>query len=105
MILVHDPQLATHVTEASLLPIVPILLLPFIIIFFVLVMPIWFVALGVVGLALVIMRGLQRLAHLSGGTAFDVPAMRVYRAFRWVITFAGFTERGKTAPEQPHPGD
>jgi hypothetical protein len=105
MILLHDPQLATHVTEASLLPIVPILLLPFIIIFFVLVMPIWFVALGVLGLALLIMRGLARLAHLAGSSTFDAPAMGVHRAFRWVITFGGFTERGKAAPEQPHPGD
>jgi hypothetical protein len=105
MILLHDPQLATHVTEASLLPIVPILLLPFILIFFVVIMPIWFVALGVVGLALVIMRGIERLAHLAGASTFDAPAMRVHRAFRWVLTFGGFTERGKTPQEQPHPGD
>jgi hypothetical protein len=105
MILLHNPQLAVHVNEASLLPIVPILLLPFIIIFFVLVVPIWFVALGVIGLVLLIMRGLERLAHLAGSAALDAPAAGVYRAWRWVLTFGGFTERGKSAPQQPHPGD
>jgi hypothetical protein len=92
----HDPRLATqlaHVSQASLLPIVPILLLPFILIFFVVVVPIWGLALGVIGLVLVIMRGMTGLAHLAGVTALDQPTTSVHRAFRWVLTFGGFTER------------
>ena len=96
MIPLHDPRLATHVThmsQASLLPIVPILLLPFILIFFVVVVPIWGIALGVVGLALVIMRALAGLARLAGVSALDDATASVHRAFRWVLTFGGFTER------------
>jgi hypothetical protein len=48
--------------QLGLVPIVPILLLPFILIFFVIVFPIWGVALGVLGLLLLIARGLDRLA-------------------------------------------
>ena len=88
-----------HVTQASLLPIVPILLLPFILVFFVVVVPIWAIALGVVGLVLVLTRGAQRLAHLAGVSALDGAATGIHRAFRWVLTFGGFTERGKAAAD------
>src|SRR5262249_21656704 len=105
MIPLHDPRLATHATQlthvsqASLLPIAPILLLPFILIFFVVVVPIWGLALGVLGLVLIIMRGLARLAHLVGVSALDDPTTSVHRAFRWVLTFGGFTERYRRASE------
>ena len=81
--------------QASLLPIAPILLLPFILIFFVVVVPIWGIALGVIGLVLVVMRALKWLAHRFRVHALDAPTEAVRRALRWVLTFGGFTERGK----------
>lgn len=80
---------AAHLT---LLPIAPIILLPFILIFFVVVFPIWGVALGVLGLVLLITRGIDKLVGLTG-TKSGISAP-IYKAFRWVLTFGGFTEKG-----------
>jgi hypothetical protein len=81
------------VAGMGLLPIVPILLLPFIIIFFVVVFPLWGVALGVVGLSLLIIRAIDAIARASGVTAFTPAANAVGKAFRWVLTFGGLSER------------
>lgn len=78
---------------AHLLPIAPIILLPFALIFFVFVFPIWAVALGVLWLALMLLRGLSKL---SGG-ALDGAAASTYKAFRWVLTFGGFVRLDKDA--------
>ncbi len=83
-----------------LLPIAPILLLPFILIFFVVVVPIWGLALGVIGLVLVVMRGVKWLANRVGVHVLDGPTDGVRRAFRWVLTFGGFTDRVKAAREE-----
>jgi hypothetical protein len=72
----------------SLLPIVPLLLLPFAIVFFVIVFPIWGLALGVLGLLLLIMRGLDAIARGMGGS-MDGPLNGVRKSFRWVLTFGG----------------
>ncbi len=80
-------------TQLSLLPIAPLLLMPFAIVFFVVVFPLWGVGLGVLGLILVILRGLSRLT----GGALDGPAAAVHRAFRWVLTFGGFVRLGEDA--------
>lgn len=95
MILAHDTRIASQLTLSSmaLLPIVPILLFPFILVFFVVVVPIWGLSLGVVGLALLLMRGLRWLASRAGVHTLDGPTDGVHRAFRWVLTFGGFTER------------
>jgi hypothetical protein len=77
----------------GLLPIAPILLLPFIIVFFVVVFPLWGVSLGVVGLLLLIMRALDAIGRAAGVEAFTPVANAVSRAFHWVLTFGGFTER------------
>jgi hypothetical protein len=79
----------------GLLPIAPILLLPFIIVFFVVVFPIWGVSLGVVGLLLLIVRALDALGRAAGTKAFTPAAQGVSRAFHWILTFGGFTERYK----------
>lgn len=79
---------ATHLT---LLPIAPLFLLPFAIVFFVVVFPLWGLGLGVLGLLLVIMRGIDRV---SGGAIAHATA-RVHRAFRWVLTFGGFVRLGE----------
>ena len=88
------------VQASVLLPIAPILLLPFILIFFVVVVPIWGVSLGVIGLVLLLIRGCKWLANRLGVHAFDGPTDRVGRAFHWVLTFAGFTERGNPPKDQ-----
>lgn len=73
----------------GILPIVPILLLPFILIVFVVVFPLWVVALGVVGLVYVIVLGADKLA-LAMNIRFLSPATRaIHVAFRWVLTFGG----------------
>jgi hypothetical protein len=79
----------------GLLPIAPILLLPFIIIFFVVVFPIWGVSLGVLGLLLLIVRALDALGRAAGVEVFTPAVGGVSRALRWVLTFGGFTERFK----------
>jgi len=73
------------------LPIVPLLLLPFALIFFIIVFPFWGIALGVLGLLLLILRGLNAITRgaLAGPTA------GVYKAFRWVLTFGGFVRLGE----------
>lgn len=83
------------VAGMGLLPIAPILLLPFIIVFFVVVFPIWGVSLGVLGLLLLILRALDALGRAAGVDAFTPAVGGVSRALRWVLTFGGFTERFK----------
>jgi hypothetical protein len=87
------------IQASVLLPIAPILLLPFILIFFVVVVPIWGIALGVIGLVLVILRGLRWVANRVGLHMLDQPTESVGRALHWVLTFGGFTERGNPPPE------
>lgn len=85
---------AMHMT---LLPIAPLLLLPFALIFFVIVFPFWGVALGVLGLLLLILRGLNAATRGS----LEGPTQSVYRAFRWVLTFGGFVRLDQDAKGQP----
>lgn len=76
------------------LPIVPILLLPFALVFFIVVFPFWGIALGVLGLVLLILRGLNAITRgaLTGAVA------GVHKAFRWVLTFGGFVRLGEQKP-------
>ena len=89
------------VAGMGLLPIAPILLLPFIIIFFVVVFPLWGISLGVIGLLLVIVRALDAIGRAAGVDVFAPVATMISRAFRWVLTFGGFTERFKEARAEP----
>lgn len=83
---------AAAAMHLSLLPIAPLILLPFALVFFVFVFPFWGIALGLLGLLLLIMRGLN---SVSGGS-LEGPTNAVYRAFRWVLTFGGFVRLGET---------
>jgi uncharacterized membrane protein len=82
--------------QLGLVPIVPILLLPFILIFFVIVFPVWGAALAVLGLLLLISRGLDKLARLAGTNALKAPADGIQQAFQWVLTFGGLTTKLRT---------
>ena len=77
----------------GLLPIAPILLLPVILVVFVIVFPLWVIALAVLGLILVIVRLLDKLARLAGMAWLSGPASGMQRAFRWVLTFGGLAEK------------
>ena len=77
----------------GLLPIAPILLLPFILVFFVVVFPLWGVALGLVGLAWLIVKGLDLIARTAQLDTFSGAVVALRRALRWVLTFGGFTDR------------
>jgi hypothetical protein len=84
------------VHAAALLPIAPILLLPFILIFFIVVFPFWLIAMGVLGI-------LRLLVHAIGGGPEGGWAARVDGWFHWVKTFGGFTETylRSDSPQQP----
>lgn len=77
----------------GLLPIAPILLLPVILVVFVVVFPLWVVALAVVGSILVLVLALDKLARLAGVQLIGPPASAMRRAFRWVLTFGGLAEK------------
>ena len=74
----------------ALVPIAPILLLPFIIIGFVVVFPLWAVSL----LVLTIARGLAWLIDLALRKPLVKP--KVDYAFEWVLTFAGLARKIRT---------
>jgi hypothetical protein len=100
----HTTLVATHGAHAATVahaavPIIPILLLPFILVFFVVVFPLWMLSLAVLGLVLLALRGAAALSHRGEQRPFDGAAAAVHRLFRWVLTFGGFTERGKTPAE------
>lgn len=91
--------------QLGLVPIVPILLLPFILIFFVIVFPLWGIALGVLGLLLLILRGLDWLTGLIGVHPLHAPAEAIGRAFHWVLTFGGLAAKVGVGVEKPSSGD
>jgi hypothetical protein len=61
----------THLMHLSLLPIAPLLLLPFALVFFVVVFPLWAVAVAVLWVLKLVL------------------GKRIEPAFRWVLTFGG----------------
>jgi hypothetical protein len=73
------------VQAAALLPIAPILLLPFILIFFVVVFPFWLIGIAVLWV-------LKLLVRLIGGGPGGRWSARVQIWFRWVLTCGGVTE-------------
>ena len=68
------------------LPVAPILLLPFIIVFFILVFPLWIVAVAVLGLLMWVVRGVDALLK----TRISKP---VSNAFHWTLSWGGLAER------------
>jgi hypothetical protein len=75
------------------LPVAPILLLPFIVLFFIVVFPLWVVATAVLGLLMGITRGLEWLLRAAGlqiGRPLSAP---VSNAFHWTLSWGGLAER------------
>ena len=70
------------IQAAALLPIAPLLLLPFIVAFFIIVFPVWLVAI----IVLVTVRAIAKLIFRRA----DHPAVvALDRAFLWVKSFGG----------------
>ena len=73
------------IQAAALLPIAPLLLLPFILIFFIVVFPFWLVGVAVLWT-------LEWCVRLAGGGPDGRWSAKVHGWFRWVLTFGGFAE-------------
>lgn len=73
------------IQAAALLPIAPLLLLPFILILFIVVFPFWLIGVSLLWL-------LRTLVRAVGGGPGGRWAARVQIWFRWVLTFGGFAE-------------
>ena len=66
----------------TLLPVAPILLLPFIVIFFIAVFPVWLVAMIVLG-------SVRAVTHVVARNPENPARRRIDRAFHWVKSFGG----------------
>ena len=77
--------------QMALLPVAPILLMPFILLFFVIVFPFWIVALAVLGTLLVISRGIDWVLRImKSETLVSAP---ISNAFHWTLSWGGIAER------------
>lgn len=77
--------------QIVLLPIAPILLLPFIVLFFIIVFPAWLVAMAVLGVLLVVARGIDALlARLKVQARISRP---ISNAFHWTLSWGGIANR------------
>ncbi len=84
--------------QMALLPVAPILLMPFILLFFVIVFPVWIVALAVLGTLLVISWGIDRvLRMLKSNSRVSAP---ISNAFHWTLSWGGLAER-RDKPKPP----
>ena len=80
-------DLVTGRMQLALIPLVPILLLPFIIIAFIVLLPVWAAALVVLSIA----RGVTWLIDKALGSPRTRPP--VDYAFNWVFTFGGLARK------------
>ena len=77
--------------QMALLPVAPILLMPFILLFFVIVFPFWIVALAVLGTLLVISWGIDWVLRLiKSHVRVSAP---ISNAFHWTLSWGGLAER------------
>jgi hypothetical protein len=80
------------------LPVAPILLLPFIVLFFILVFPLWIVAVAVLGVLMWFTRGLDWLLSAANVSVRLSPP--VSNAFHWTLSWGGLAERRDRPREQ-----
>ena len=84
--------------QMALLPIAPILLMPFILLFFVIVFPFWLVALAVLGTLLVISWGIDWVLRMAKS---DVEVSGpISNAFHWTLSWGGLAQR-RDKPKPP----
>ncbi|MEO7458190.1 MAG: hypothetical protein ABIY52_18165 [Gemmatimonadaceae bacterium] len=75
----------------ALLPVAPILLLPFIAIFFIVVFPLWLVAVAVLGIIFGLVKGVDFLLEKAGsGVRISKP---ISNAFHWTLSWGGLAQR------------
>ena len=77
--------------QMALLPIAPILLMPFILLFFIVVFPFWIVALAVLGTLLVISWGIDWVLRKMNSEARVSPP--ISNAFHWTLSWGGLADR------------
>jgi hypothetical protein len=80
------------------LPIAPILLLPFIIIFFILVFPLWLVAIAALGVLLLLAKAIDFLLRAAGATTGNPVASPLSAAFHWTLSWGGIAQRRDRPP-------
>lgn len=80
----------------ALLPVAPILLMPFIVLFFIIVFPLWLVAVAVLGILLGLARGVDAGLKLLGAGPISGP---VSNAFHWTLSWGGLAQRRDRPPE------
>ena len=77
--------------QMALLPVAPILLMPFILLFFAIVFPFWIIALAVLGTLLVLSWGVDWVLRMARSDAkVSGPISNV---FHWTLTWGGLAER------------
>jgi hypothetical protein len=75
------------------LPVAPIILMPFIVLFFIVVFPLWVVAIAVLGALMGITRGLEAVLR-AARVKIDKPISGpVSNAFHWTLSWGGLAER------------
>ena len=80
----------------ALLPIAPILLMPFIVLFFIIVFPAWLVAMAVLGILLGLTRGIDLLLRaLKVEAKVSAP---ISNAFHWTLSWGGIANRRDRPP-------
>ena len=90
-------DIASGRVQLALVPIAPLLLLPFIIVGFVIVFPLWLVSLAVLGVLRLLAWVIDRAIEAAGGSFRFGPPLA--RAFEWVKTFGGLA-RNLTAAKR-----
>ena len=84
-------DLAAGRVQLALIPVAPILLLPFIIVGFVIGFPLWVISMAVLGLLRLVAWPIDRGLEAAGSSFRFGPHLR--RAFNWVKTFGGLAGR------------
>ena len=79
--------------QMVLLPVAPVLLLPFIILFFIVVFPLWLVALAVLGTMLGITRGVDALLRAMKVADGSPTSKQISNAFHWTLSWGGLAQR------------
>ena len=80
----------------ALLPIAPILLMPFIILFFIIVFPLWLVAMAVLGILFGITKGIDAaLGAMKSEARISGP---ISNAFHWTLSWGGIANRRDRPP-------